>query len=88
MVRKCVCLSGSLSIFLSVCYHVFCNHAQRDNERAMIPRGSALHRLDFKIGDFIKSNVFESYGVKTIQYAIFPPPDFVAVSVYTAEACH
>ena len=28
-------------------------------------KGSALHRLDFKFGDFRKSNAFESYGVKT-----------------------
>ena len=53
---------------LSVCYHIFCNHAQRDNERA-IPKGSVLYRLDFEFGDFRKSNAFESYGVKTSQYA-------------------
>ena len=51
-------------VSLSVCYHVFCNHAQRDNERA-IPKGSALYRLDFKFADFRKSNAFHSYGVKT-----------------------
>ena len=41
-----------LFVCLSVCYHVFCHHAHRDNKRA-IPIGSAaLHWLDFKFGGF------------------------------------
>ena len=38
-----------------------------------MPKGLALHRVDFKFADFCKSNAFESYGVKTkltSQYAI------------------
>ena len=65
-----------------------CHHAQRDNER-VIPKGSVLHRLDFKFGDFRKSNVFESYGVKT-KLLLFnigsPPLDFVAVSALRRHA--
>ena len=53
-----VCL---LSVCLSVCYHVFCHHAQGDNKRA-IPIGSAPHWLDFKFVDFRKSTAFGSYG--------------------------
>ena len=47
---------------LSVCYHVFCHHAQRHNKRAMV-NGSALHWLDFKFGEFRKSTAFKGYGV-------------------------
>ena len=59
--RACAARATVLGPFvcLSVCYHVFCHHAQRDNEIA-ISKGSALHRLDFKFGDFRKSNAFES----------------------------
>ena len=42
LVRKCVCLS----VCPSVCYHVFCDYAQRDNKIA-IPTGSLLHWLHF-----------------------------------------
>ena len=62
--RGLLYLVRKFSVCLSVCYHVLCNHAQRDNER-VIPKGSALYRLDFRFGDFRKSNAFNSYGVKT-----------------------
>ena len=49
---------------LSVCYHVFCNHAQRDNERA-IPTGSSLHWVHFKKDDFRITTAFKRYSVKS-----------------------
>ena len=57
-------LGLSVSVRLSVCYHVFCHHAQRTGKIAT-PTGSALHWLDFKNVDFRKSAAFRSYGVKT-----------------------
>ena len=53
-----------LSFRLSVCYHVFCDYAQRDNKTA-IPTGSSPHWLHFKKGDFRITAAFESYGVKS-----------------------
>ena len=41
----------TLSVCLSVCYHVICHHAQQDDKSA-VPKVSALHWLDFKSGDF------------------------------------
>ena len=35
-----------LSVSLSVCYHVFCHHAQEIGQRAIVT-GSVLHWLDF-----------------------------------------
>ena len=49
---------------LSVCYYVFGHHEQWDNKRA-IPKGSALHWLDYEFGEFRKSTAFKTYGVKT-----------------------
>ena len=68
------------SVRPSVCYHVFCHYAQQGSQKA-IPTGSVPHWLDFKKGDFRKSTVFKSYGVKTkrtSQYANehgLPRPD-------------
>ena len=59
------------SVFLSVCYHVFCHYAQQGGQKT-IPTGSVPHWLDFKNGDFRKSTAFKSYGSKpkrTSQYA-------------------
>ena len=50
-----VCVRLSVTIFSAT---------TRDNKKAM-PKGSVLHWLDFKCGDFRKSTVFERYGVKT-----------------------
>ena len=52
----------SVSVSLSVCYHVFCHHTQREN-KIEIPNDSALHWLDFEFGEFRKSTAFEGYGV-------------------------
>ena len=38
---------------LSVYYHVFCHHAQRDYKKA-IPKGSTLQWLDLKMAIFVK----------------------------------
>ena len=68
------------SVRLSVCYHVFCHHAQQGGQKA-IPMVSVPHWLDFKNGDFRKSTAFKSYGMKTkrtSQYAnehSLPRPD-------------
>ncbi|CAI8019656.1 Probable serine/threonine-protein kinase DDB_G0284251, partial [Geodia barretti] len=47
-----------LCVCLSVCYHVFCHHAQQTGQKAT-PTGSALHWLHFKTGDFRKSTAFK-----------------------------
>ena len=47
-----------------VCYHAFCDYAQRDNETA-IPTGSSLHWLHIHKGDFRITTAFRSYGVKS-----------------------
>ena len=58
----------SVSVHPSVCYHVFCDYALRDNEIA-IPTGSSLHWLHFKKGDFRITAAFKSYGVKASEQA-------------------
>ena len=40
-------------VCLSVCYHVFCHHAQQTGKIAT-PAGSALNCLYFQLGDFRK----------------------------------
>ena len=60
--RYLVC--PSLSVCLSVCYRVFCHHAQQASKIAT-STGSALHRLHFLNGHFRKSAAFRSYGLKT-----------------------
>ena len=68
------------SVRPSVCYHVFCHYAQQGGQKAL-PTGSVPHWLEFKKGNFRKSTVFKSYGVKTkrtSQYANehgLPRPD-------------
>ena len=59
-------LSFCLSVRPFVCLSVFCHYAQQGGQKA-IPTGSVPHWLDFKNGDFRKSNVFKSYGMKTKQ---------------------
>ena len=54
----------SVSVLPSVCYHVFCDYAHRDNKIA-IPTGSSLHWLHFKKGDFRITAAFKSYDVKS-----------------------
>ena len=64
-VSVCVCVCPF------ICYHVFCDYAQRNNEIA-IPTGSSLHWPHFKKGDLCITTTFKSYGVKsksTSQYA-------------------
>ena len=58
------CAARVTVLGLSVCYRVFCHHAQQTGKIAT-PTGSALHRLHFKNGDFRKSAAFRSYGLKT-----------------------
>ena len=45
----------SWSVSVSVCYHIFCHHAQRD--KRSIPKGSVI----LKFGDFRKCTVFERF---------------------------
>ena len=51
-------------VCLSVCLSVTTFSATMYNKRT-IPKGSVLHWLYFKFGEFRKSTVFQTYGVKT-----------------------
>ena len=37
----------------------------RNGTTKVMPKSSALHWLDFKLGEFCKSTAFQTYGVNT-----------------------
>ena len=68
--------SVSFSVCLSVCYHVFCNHAQR-----------AITGLIFYVAIFVKAVRSTVYGVKTKLTRYLLPRELGATTyIYTRLA--